>query len=109
MPTNDAPAGTLISIEVIFALPAKYVIEKLKLPSGSTAENAVLKSGMASSFPEISVGVSQLSCFGHLIGWKTQLHGGDRVEILRPLAADPKESRRRRARIQAVIKIGPCN
>lgn len=99
----------MIRIEVIYAMPAEQAIQELRMPEGCTAEEAVLKSGLMNRFFEISVGETQLACFGHLIGWRTQLHDGDRVEILRPLSADPKESRRRRAKVQTARKKAEDN
>lgn len=94
--------STTLCIEVVYALPARQVVRVLALGAGATAHAAVLGSRLQDEFPEIAVGHSPLACFGRLIEWTTVLEDGDRVEILRPLLADPKEARRRRARVQAM-------
>ena len=94
-------------IDVIYALPSQQVVRRVDLREGATAEVAVINSRLAEDFPEIRVEGNQLSCYGRLIGWQTRLHDGDRVEILRPLSVDPKDSRRRRAAVQAARKARP--
>jgi len=96
--------STTIRIQVIYALPALQVVRKLTLASGATARAAVLESRLPDEFPQIAVETSPLACFGILIDWNTVLADGDRVEILRPLLSDPKESRRRRAHAQASVR-----
>jgi len=93
--------STTIRIEVAYALPARQIVRSLTLETGATARIAVLESRLQDEFPEIAIEVNPLACFGRLIDWNTALEDGDRVEILRPLLADPKEARRRRARAQA--------
>ncbi len=95
-----------IRIEVVYALPALQVVRGLTLETGATARTAVLESRLQAEFPEIAIEVSPLACFGRLIDWNTALEDGDRVEILRPLLADPKETRRRRARVQSTGIVG---
>lgn len=89
-----------IRIEVVYALPAQQVVRELTLETGATARTAVLASRLADDFTGIALGGSPLACFGRMIDWDTVLGDGDRVEILRPLLADPKEARRRRAGAQ---------
>ena len=87
----------LIEIEVAYALPWKQVLQPLKVPLGTTAEQAVLISKICKVFPEISLINNELGIFGKLIKPDTILHDHDRVEIYRSLTVDPKEKRRRRA------------
>ncbi len=83
-----------IDIEVAFALPADQVLMKLTVPAGTTAAEAVTRSGLAERFPDQTIEGADLSIFSRLVDGDEVLRSGDRVEILRPLKADPKEVRR---------------
>lgn len=86
-----------IQVEVAYALPQQQLIVKLKVPDGTTAEQAVQLSGMLQKFPEIDLAQSKLGIFGKATKHDHVLREGDRVEIYRPLIADPKGARRARA------------
>ncbi|MEC5396983.1 RnfH family protein [Uliginosibacterium sp. H1] len=98
----------MIAVEVSYAAtPQAQQVVSLHLELGSTAEDAVSASGLLRMFPEISLGsVNQLGVFGKLARPEDVLHDGDRVEIYRPLLADPKEVRRRRAEEGKAMKKG---
>ena len=94
----------LITIEVAYALPQKQVLKTLSVAPGTTALEAVNMSGILESFPEIDANSDSIGVFSQVLGTKGlsepaqyQLQPMDRVEIYRPLIADPKEVRRRRA------------
>jgi putative ubiquitin-RnfH superfamily antitoxin RatB of RatAB toxin-antitoxin module len=87
----------MISVEVVYALPERQWLRKLTLPEGSTAGDAVRASGVLEAFGGIDPGAAKLGIFGRPSAPDAPLRDGDRVEIYRPLAADPKETRRRRA------------
>ena len=84
-------------LEVAYARPERQLIVKLSLPAGTTAREAVLQSGIGSEFPEIDLAQLKLGVFGKAVPAEHVLRDRDRVEIYRPLQADPKEVRRRRA------------
>lgn len=86
-----------LQLEVAYARPERQLIVKLTLPAGTTAREAVLQSGIANEFPDIDLGQLQLGVFGKAVPPEHVLRDRDRVEIYRPLQADPKEVRRRRA------------
>jgi hypothetical protein len=86
-----------IQVEVAYALPQQQLIVKLKVPQGTTAEEAVLKSGLMQKFPEISLAQNKLGIFGKAAKNDHVLRENDRVEIYRGLIADPKGARRARA------------
>lgn len=86
-----------ISVEVIYALPGRHELVTLRLPSGSTLGQAVAASGLPQKFPEVDLATNKIGIFGKLAKTDAVLRDGDRVEIYRPLLADPKEVRRRRA------------
>lgn len=91
-------AGTgEVRVEVAYATPARQAVKVLVLPVGSTVEAAIRASGLLTEFPEIDLAVNRVGVFGELVALDAVLDGGERVEIYRPLIADPKEARRRRA------------
>ncbi|RYY77001.1 MAG: RnfH family protein [Gammaproteobacteria bacterium] len=90
----------LITVEVAYALPHKQKIISLLVEPGTTALQAVERSGIVKYFPEINIPTAKLGIFGESLGSKSAshvLHAGDRVEIYRPLLVDPKDARRKRA------------
>jgi putative ubiquitin-RnfH superfamily antitoxin RatB of RatAB toxin-antitoxin module len=87
----------LIDVEVAYARPDTQLILKLRVPAGTTLEQAVRESGMLERFPEIDLARNQLGIFGKLNKADAVLRNGDRVEIYRTLIADPKEVRKQRA------------
>jgi len=94
----------LIDIEVAYALPWNQVLRHLKVPFGTSAEQAVQFSGICKVFPEIDLLHNSLGIFGKLVKPETILRDHDRVEIYRPLTVDPKEKRRKRAEAVGAIK-----
>ncbi|WP_069470112.1 RnfH family protein [Candidatus Marithrix sp. Canyon 246] len=93
-----------IDIEVAYAKPEEQMIISLKVASGCTAEEAIEKSDILSKFPEIEL--KKIGIFSKPCSLKTQLRESDRVEIYRPLIADPKELRKQRAAQGKVMKKG---
>lgn len=87
----------LIDVEVAYALPDCQVIVALRVPAGTSAREAVRRSGLLQRFPAIDLRGGGLGIFGQRVSPNTPLDSGDRVEIYRALAIDPKEARRRRA------------
>lgn len=96
----------LIQIEVAYALPDKQRIVKLEVPQGTTALSAVLRSQLAQFFDELEEGPDlKLGVWGKAVAADRALVSGERVEIYRPLVADPKEVRKARAaRVKAERK-----
>lgn len=86
-----------IEVEVAFALPHEQVILKTVINEGGTAADAIKHSGILVNYPEIDMAVNKVGLFGKMSKVTTVLRAGDRVEIYRPLIADPKEIRRQRA------------
>lgn len=95
-----------ILVEVAYALPQQQLIIPLHVPEGTTAEQAVQRCGILEKFPEIDLGKNKLGIFGKLTKNDTVLRERDRVEIYRPLIADPKEVRRQRAAEGKAMKKG---
>lgn len=87
----------LLPVEVAYALPEKQLILKLQVAPGTTALEAIQLSGIAGYFPGLDIASSKLGIFGKVVAADTILQAHDRVEIYRPLQADPKLVRRHRA------------
>ena len=93
MSDSDKP---LMKVEVAYARPDQQLILEVMLPEGSSIEQAIEQSGILQRFPEIDLALNKLGVFGKLSKKTAELKAGDRVEIYRPLIADPKEVRRKR-------------
>lgn len=95
-----------IPVEVVYALPAEQKLLKLEVPAGSTIVEAIKLSGILDKHPEIDLEKGKFGIFGKLSKTDTVLREKDRIEIYRPLIADPKEVRRKRAEEGKVMKKG---
>lgn len=84
-------------IEVAYAKRDEQVILPVRATSGITARQVIEQSGILRRFPEINLATNSVGIFGKLVTLDQALQTGDRVEIYRPLIADPKEQRKRRA------------
>lgn len=85
-------------MEVAYARPDRQLILSVDVSAGATPIDAVRDSGILDEFPEIDPERAKMGIFGKLVRKDQPLQAGDRVEIYRPLVADPKEVRRQRAR-----------
>ncbi len=86
-----------ISVTVVYALPARATEIEVSLPAGATVGEAVAGSGITSRHPEADLAGCPVGIFGKRVDRETPVADGDRIELYRPLIADPKESRRKRA------------
>ncbi|UXY52296.1 RnfH family protein [Pseudomonas tohonis] len=88
-----------IRVEVVCALAERQHLLGLDVASGTTARAAVMASGLAAEFPELDLASCPLGIFGKALANPEErvLEEGDRVEVYRPLLADPKEVRKARA------------
>jgi putative ubiquitin-RnfH superfamily antitoxin RatB of RatAB toxin-antitoxin module len=96
----------LIDVEVVYALAQKQEIFGVKMPVGATVRQAIEASGVLSKYPEIDLAKNKLGVFSKLTKPDAQLRARDRIEIYRPLIADPKEVRKQRAAEGKVMKKG---
>lgn len=96
----------VLTVEVVYATPQEQVLESLNLAVGTTVEGAIRQSGLLARFPDIDLGVNKVGVFGKVAKLDAALNDGDRVEIYRPLIADPKEARKRRAAEGKSMKKG---
>lgn len=95
-----------IDIEVAYALAEEQWIVPLRVAQGTTLEQAIHASGLLEKRPEIDLAAQKVGIYGKAAKPDTVLRSGDRVEVYRPLIADPKEVRRQRAEAGKGMKKG---
>jgi len=104
---NDGLNGEgLIDIEVVYGLPHKQVLLSLKVPTGTTIEHSITLSGIVNHFPEIIASEAVVGIFSKADKVENTVNQGDRIEIYRPITADPKEMRKLRAERAKQAKNG---
>lgn len=86
-----------IRVEVAYALPEKQFLRQVTLPEGSTVEQAIIASDLLTLRTDIDLKKNKVGIYSRAVKLTDEVHEGDRVEIYRPLLADPKELRRQRA------------
>lgn len=86
-----------IRVEVVYALPERQYVRQVKLAAGSNVERAILASGLLELRSDIDLASNKVGIYSRPAKLSDVLNDGDRVEIYRPLIADPKELRRQRA------------
>jgi len=89
-------AADTFNIEVCYASDALQFLRALPVPVGATIEQAIALSGLLQEAPEIELATMQVGIYAKKKTLDTVLREHDRVEIYRPLIADPKNARRRR-------------
>jgi len=99
-------AESQITVEVVYASPDEQALEQLRVPADASVESVIHLSGLLRRFPEIDLTVNKVGVFGKATTLSATLHDGDRIEIYRPLIADPKEARKKRAAEGKVMKKG---
>jgi len=95
-----------MTVEVAYALPYHQLITPVRAYPNMTVEQAIQASGILLKFPEIDLSVNKVGIFGKLSKLDSLLRHLDRVEIYRPLTADPKEVRKQRIAASKVLKKG---
>lgn len=95
-------AEDLIDAEVVYALPGEQTRLAVRVPRGTTIRAAIERSGLLQRHPDIDLDRSAVGVYGKRAVMSGIVRQGDRVEIYRPLVADPEASRRRRAAKRAV-------
>ena len=98
--------STEILIEIAYATPERQLILECHIEAGTTARDAIKISGIEKHFSEINLESCDLGVFGKAVTDDHELSEGDRIEIYRPLIADPKEVRRQRAARGLKMKKG---
>ncbi|MBA54806.1 MAG: RnfH family protein [Pseudomonadales bacterium] len=92
-------SDAMIQVEVAYALPEKQLIIPLTVKKGTTMFDAVVQSGIAAKFEGLDIDAVPMGVFGKAERKPKErvLEEGERVELYRPLIADPKEVRKKRA------------
>ena len=93
-------------IEVIYPLPHEQVLFKVAVPKGATIKDGITASGILKHYPDLLLEQLDIGVFGKLAALDTLLKAHDRIEIYRPLLADPKEVRKQRAAEGKKMKKG---
>ncbi|MEY4592227.1 MAG: hypothetical protein RIR18_1122 [Pseudomonadota bacterium] len=99
-------AKETINIEVVYALAQRQELKQVRLPADGTVRDAIEASGLLQTYPDIDLTKNKLGIFAKLAKPEAALRDKDRVEIYRPLIADPKEVRKQRAAEGKVMKKG---
>ncbi|HDG1677688.1 TPA: RnfH family protein [Kluyvera ascorbata] len=86
-----------IAVEVAYALPQKQYLQRVTLDEGATIEQVIQASGLLTLRDDIDLAKNKVGIYSRPAKLDDVVHDGDRVEIYRPLIADPKELRRQRA------------
>lgn len=79
-----------MNIGIVYALAKKQVWLTIEMPDGATVQDAIDRSGILAQFPDIDLTRQKVGIFSKVCTLETRLEDGDRVEIYRPLVADPK-------------------
>lgn len=79
-----------MQIGVAYSEPGQQVWLNIEVPDASTAREAIERSGILKQFPHIDLGAQKVGVFGRLVKLDAALKAGDRVEIYRPIIADPE-------------------
>jgi putative ubiquitin-RnfH superfamily antitoxin RatB of RatAB toxin-antitoxin module len=98
---TEQQSGPTIRVEVVLAMPERQELVALDVEAGTTLAEAIELSGLPEKFEGFELDLENVGIFGHKTDHQQVLQAGDRVEIYRPLVADPKEVRRQRALKQA--------
>ncbi|WP_051971580.1 RnfH family protein [Massilia sp. 9096] len=98
-PVADSVAdfGAEVQVYVLYATPQREFLHPMRVEPGTTIGQAIERSGVLQSFPEINLVTQPVGIYGKKKTLDTVLRERDRIEIYRPLVADPKDSRRKRA------------
>lgn len=104
---EEGAVSERISVEVVYALPHRAEVVQVSLPEDATVKDALSASGLLAKYPDIEPdGANKIGVFAKLVKLDAVLRDRDRVEIYRPLIADPKAVRKKRAEEGKVMKKG---
>ena len=87
----------LLNVEVAYALPERQTVLCIRVAPGTSVLAAIELSGILQKHPEIDLSVNKFGIYSRPVKGSEPVQDGDRIEIYRPLIADPKEMRKKRA------------
>ncbi|AMR78740.1 RnfH family protein [Cupriavidus nantongensis] len=99
MAPAERSAGT-VHVAVCYARPDAVFLRDIDVPAGTTIAAAIVGSGLQQACPEVDPATMRVGIFGKLKTPETVVRDGDRIEVYRPLTADPKQARRKRVQKQ---------
>ena len=100
MASAESGGAGWVSVEVVYATPQQQTVIPLRVPVGTAIGQAIALSDIVQRHPEIDLDTQAVGVFGERAALERVLRGGERIEIYRPLQADPKQARRRRAALK---------
>lgn len=106
LPAVDVDEKPSINVEVAYAMAQKQVVRKVNVDAGTTLGAAIVQSGIMMDFPDLELENAKVGIYGKAASMVTVIKEGDRIEVYRPLIADPKEVRRKRAAEGKAMKKG---
>lgn len=86
-----------INVELVYGLPHEQTLLSLEVVKGNTVEQVIVNSKISKTYPEIDLSINKVGIWNKTCKLQDTVKDGDRIEIYRPLIADPKEVRKRRA------------
>ena len=99
-------ATNQITVELAFALPDEQVLLSFEVAAGCTVAQAVAQSGIQARFPDLDFTLCKTGIWSRVVPETQELKSGDRIELYRPLIADPKDARKARAKTQKAAAEG---
>ena len=87
----------MIHVEVAYALPDRQTLLAIDVPENSNVKQAIELSGILQQHQDIDLNANKVGIWSKTCKLTQEVKSGDRIEIYRPLIADPKEVRKRRA------------
>ena len=102
-------SGEALTLEVAYALPARQTVLTVRIVAGATVSDALIASGIFELHPEARHAGMTVGIFGKIVGQDHQPRDGDRIEIYRPLIADPKATRHARVAKKRLAQEKPGN
>jgi putative ubiquitin-RnfH superfamily antitoxin RatB of RatAB toxin-antitoxin module len=84
-----------MKVQVVYATPQRQTVLAVELPDGATVQQALDKSGILGRCPEIDLATQKVGIYGKVTALDAALEDGARIEIYRPITADPKTVKRR--------------
>lgn len=96
----------MLNVEVCYAMSNKQEVVRVRIPEGATLQQGLDASGLLAKYPEIDIRKNKFGIWNKLSKLDAVLRDKDRIEIYRPLIADPKEVRKQRAAEGKVMKKG---
>jgi putative ubiquitin-RnfH superfamily antitoxin RatB of RatAB toxin-antitoxin module len=86
-----------LAVEVVYALPDRVIAVSAHVEPGTTVGGVIEQVEFARLVPDVALDDARVGIFGHIVSRDTPVRDGDRIEIYRPLIADPKQARRQRS------------